>query len=98
MLGEGERNGVERKRSAPVAISFKLFFAVVGLTDYLLSAIITNRYLRNRLLTKRVVSRYYEDLLFYITLKEGKMERVKVFYACNNAEALEKKSLKLAEE
>ena len=28
VLGEGERNGVERKRSAPVAFSFKLFFAV----------------------------------------------------------------------
>jgi len=40
VLGEGERNGVERKRSVPVAFSFKLFFAVVGLTDYLLSAIL----------------------------------------------------------
>ena len=29
VLCEGERNGVERKRSVPVAFSFKLFFAVV---------------------------------------------------------------------
>jgi len=33
VLGEGECNTVKRKRSAPVAFSFKLFFAVVELTE-----------------------------------------------------------------
>jgi hypothetical protein len=52
VLGEGERNGVKRKRSVPKAFSFKLFFVVVGLDRldiiYYTEISIVEKYLLNQ--------------------------------------------------
>ena len=65
-------SGTEWSESAapPIAFSFKLFFAVVGLTDKPLPAILKHQQLRSRFLTKKVVSHYCEDMFFYKTYKE----------------------------